>query len=76
MIVLVNMMLNGEHHLDFGKVVHALILQILMVGYTSILDIGQTEDLQMMKYKLLDGKIIVRGFKGKLVKMIKDFNWR
>ena len=30
----------------------------------------------MMKDKLLDGKRIVRGFKGKLVKMIKDFNWR
>ena len=33
-----------------------LILQMLMVGFNGILDIGQAEDNQMMKDKLLDGK--------------------
>ena len=31
-----------------------LILQILMVGFSGILDAGQAEDLQMMKGKLID----------------------
>ena len=30
--------------------------QILMVGFSGILDIGQAEDLKMMKDKLIDGK--------------------
>ena len=35
-----------------------LIIQILMVGFTGILDINQVEDLQIMKDKLLDGMIL------------------
>ena len=30
--------------------------QILMVSFSSILDTGQKEDIQMMKDKLIDGK--------------------
>ena len=30
--------------------------QILMVGFSGTLDTGWTEDLQMMKDKLIDGK--------------------
>ena len=30
--------------------------QILMVGFSGILDIGQVEDQEMMKDKLIDGK--------------------
>ena len=44
-----------EHHQDFGKIMARLILQILMVGFSYILDIGQAEDFQMMKDKLIDG---------------------
>ena len=33
-----------------------VILQILMVDFSGILDIGQREDLQMIKDKLIDGK--------------------
>ena len=35
---------------------NGLILQILMVGFGGILNIGQVEDLEMMKDKLIDGK--------------------
>ena len=30
--------------------------QILIVGFSGVSDIGQVEDLQMMKDKLIDGK--------------------
>ena len=33
-----------------------LILQILMNGFSDILDTGQVEDVQMTKEKLIDGK--------------------
>ena len=33
----------------FGKIKVGLILQTFMVGFSGILDIGQPEDLQMMK---------------------------
>ena len=46
--------------------------QILMVGFSGILGIGQVEDQKMIKDKLIDGKKIVSRFRGKLVKMIKD----
>ena len=46
--------------------------QILMVGFSCILDTVQVEDQKMMKDKLIDGKKIVSRFRGKLVKMIKD----
>ena len=49
-----------------------LIKQILMVGFSGILGPGQVEDRKMIKDKLIDGKIIVSRFRGKLVKMIKD----
>ena len=56
MLVLINKKLNVEHHQYFGKIKDGLILQILVVGFSGLLDIGQIEDLQMMKDKLLDGK--------------------
>ena len=43
-----------------------------MVGFSGILGNGWVEDLKMIKDKLIDGKKIVRRFRGKLVKMIKD----
>ena len=39
-----------------GKIMDRLILQILMVSFSSILDTGWVEDLQIMKDKLIDGK--------------------
>ena len=45
-----------------------------MVSSSGILDIGQVEDLLMMKVKSADGK--KNKFKGKLVKIIKDANSR
>ena len=39
MLVLINMVLNVEHHLDFGKIKNGLILLILMVAFSGILDI-------------------------------------
>ena len=42
--------------------------QILMDGFSSTLDTGQVEDLQMVKDKLVDGKKLLVG----LVMMIKD----
>ena len=36
----VNMVLNVKHHEDFGKIMDRLILEILMVGFNGILDIG------------------------------------
>ena len=56
MLMLINMVLIVEYDKDFGKIKFELILQILMVGFNGILDIGQIEDLQMIKYKLLDGR--------------------
>ena len=46
--------------------------QILMVGFSGILDTGQVENHKMMKDKLIDGKKILSRSRGKLVKMIKD----
>ena len=43
---------KGRASLRFGKRKVGLILQILMVGFSGILDIGQAEHLQMMKDKL------------------------
>ena len=40
----------------FGKIKFGLILQILIAGFSGILDIGQVEDLQTMKDRLIDGK--------------------
>ena len=40
----------------FGKIKVGLMKQILMVGFSGILDIGQVEDQKMMKDKLIDGK--------------------
>ena len=45
--------------------------QILMVGFSGILDIGWVKDHQMIKDKLIDGKKIVSRFRAKLVKFIK-----
>ena len=50
------MVLNVEHHQDFGKVKDGLMKLILMVGFNGILDIGKEEDLKMIKEKLEDGK--------------------
>ena len=41
--------------------------QILMVGFSGILDTGQVEDRKMMKSKLIDGKKFASIFRGKLV---------
>ena len=56
MLVLINMALSVKHHQDSGKIMDELIKQILMDGFSSTLDIGWVEDLQMMKDKLIDGK--------------------
>ena len=56
MLVLINMVLSVKHHQDSGKIMDELIKQILMGGFSSTLDIGWVEDLQMMKDKLIDGK--------------------
>ena len=56
MLVLIKMVLNAEHHKDFGKIKTGLKKQILIDGFSSILDTGQVEGLQMMKGKLVDGK--------------------
>ena len=63
MLVLINMVLNVEHHKDSGKIMDGLNLKILMVGFSGILDTGQVEDLQMTKDKLLDGKELQVGLK-------------
>ena len=52
-LVLINMMFNVEYCKNFGKVKVALILQILIVGFRGISDIGQEEDLQIMNDKLI-----------------------
>ena len=43
-----------------------------MVGFGVTLGTGQVEDQKMIKDKIIDGKKIVKRFRGKLVKMIKD----
>ena len=43
-----------------------------MVGFSGILGICQVEDQKMIKDKLIDGKNIIRRFKSKLVKVIKN----
>ena len=43
-----------------------------MVGSSGILGTGWVEDQKMMRDKLIDGKKLWVGFRGKLVKMIKD----
>ena len=40
----------------FGKIKAGLTKQILMVGFSGILDIGQVQDQKMIKDKLTDGK--------------------
>ena len=50
------MVLNAEHFSDFGKIKVELMKQILMVGFSGILDTGQVEDQKMIKDKLIDGK--------------------
>ena len=50
------MVLNVEHHYDFGKIMDGFILLILMVVFNGILDTGYAEDLQMTKDRLKDGK--------------------
>ena len=43
-----------------------------MVGFNGVLDTGWVEDPKMVKEKLIDGKKIVKRFRGKLVQVIKD----
>ena len=56
MLVLTNIVLNVKHHQDSVKIMDGLTLQSLIDGFDGILDIGQVEDLQMMKDKLIGGK--------------------
>ena len=56
MLVLINIVLNVEHHQDFVKIMNGLIAQILMDGFSNILDIVWVKYLQMMREKLIDGK--------------------
>ena len=58
MLVFINIVLNVEHHQDFGKMKVGLILWIDMVSYSGILDTGQAEDFQTIKEKLIDGKAL------------------
>ena len=37
------MVLDVEHHYDFGKVKHRFILSILMVGFSGVLYIGDDD---------------------------------
>ena len=39
------MVLNVEHHYDFGKTKDRLILFILMVGFSGVSNIGWVEDM-------------------------------
>ena len=41
-----------------------------MDGFSGILDTGQVKDHKIMKDRLIDGKIIVSWFRGKLVNMM------
>ena len=41
----INIKFNVTHHLDFGKIKTGLILEIFMVGFSDILDIGWVEDI-------------------------------
>ena len=63
MLVLINMVLNVKLHRYFGDIMDRLILQTFMVGFSDISNIGQVEDLQMIKEKLLDGKELWLGLK-------------
>ena len=63
MLVLINMVLNVKLHQYFGDIMDRLILQTFMVGFSDISNIGQVEDLQMIKEKLLDGKELWLGLK-------------
>ena len=56
----INIKFNVTHHLDFGKIKTGLILEIFMVGFSDILDIGWVEDIQMIKDKQLDGKELIK----------------
>ena len=47
---------NEEHREDIGKIKVGLIKQILMVGFSRILGIGQVQGQKMMKEKSIDGK--------------------
>ena len=46
--------------------------QILMVGFSGILDTGQVRRRKMRNGKLINEKLIASRFRGKLIKMIKD----
>ena len=50
------MVLNVEHHEDFGKVMNRLTKYILMDGFSGIFDTGWEKDQKMAKDKLIDGK--------------------
>ena len=69
------MVLNVEHHYDFGKIMDRLILQILTDVFSGILDTGQVGDLQMMRDKLIDGKKIASRYKRKLDKRQILLHW-
>ena len=45
MLMLISITLNVEHHKDFEKIKDGSILQILMVGSSGDLDVGQVEGL-------------------------------
>ena len=49
----ISIVLNAERQKDLGKMKAGLNPQILMVGFSGILNIGQAEGLQMMKERFL-----------------------
>ena len=59
-LVSINIVLSVEHY-DFGKIKAGLRIQILMVGFSGIIETGQVEDQKMMKDKLIDGKELYVG---------------
>ena len=61
-LVSINIVLSVEHY-DFGKIKAGLRIQILMVGFSGIIETGQVEDQKMMKDKLIDGKELQVGLK-------------
>ena len=71
MLVLINMVLIVEHCQDFRKIKVVLMKQILMDVCSSILYTDQVEDLQMMKDKLVDGKVLQVGLKVKQLRSLK-----
>ena len=56
MLVSINMVLNGKHGYDFGKIKVGLMKLVLMAGFSGFLDTGWVADRKIIKEKLVDGR--------------------